>query len=68
MSAGARKLSASRQVMIALLVLAVPLTLPLWVSAYVLGVLTIAYYFGVFACPGIFCSASPTRLILVPPF
>jgi len=49
MSAGARKLSASRQVMIALLVLAVPLTLPLWVSAYVLGVLTIAYYFGVFA-------------------
>jgi branched-chain amino acid transport system permease protein len=25
------------------------LTLPLWVSAYILGVLTIAYYFGVFA-------------------
>ena len=29
--------------------LAVLLTLPLWVSAYILGVLTIAYYFGVFA-------------------
>jgi branched-chain amino acid transport system permease protein len=35
--------------MIALLALAVLLTLPLWVSAYILGVLTIAYYFGVFA-------------------
>ncbi|MGO9931172.1 MAG: branched-chain amino acid ABC transporter permease [Steroidobacteraceae bacterium] len=40
---------ASRQLRIAALVLAVLLTLPLWVSAYILGVLTIAYYFGVFA-------------------
>jgi branched-chain amino acid transport system permease protein len=40
---------ASRQLWIAFFALAVLLTLPLWVSAYVLGVLTIAYYFGVFA-------------------
>jgi branched-chain amino acid transport system permease protein len=40
---------ASRQLWIAFFGLAVLLTLPLWVSAYVLGVLTIAYYFGVFA-------------------
>jgi branched-chain amino acid transport system permease protein len=33
----------------ALIVLAVLLTLPLWASAYILGVLTIACYFGVFA-------------------
>jgi branched-chain amino acid transport system permease protein len=33
----------------ALVVLAVLLTLPLWASAYILGVLTIACYFGVFA-------------------
>jgi len=32
-----------------LVVLAVLLTLPLWASAYILGVLTIACYFGVFA-------------------
>jgi branched-chain amino acid transport system permease protein len=44
-----RRLLISRQLWIALLVLAVLLTLPLWVSAYILGVLTIAYYFGVFA-------------------
>lgn len=49
MNGGMRKLLDSRQLMIALLVLAVLLTLPLWASAYVLGVLTIAYYFGVFA-------------------
>ena len=49
MSAGIRKMLASRQLMFALLAIAVLLTLPLWVSAYVLGVLTIAYYFGVFA-------------------
>jgi len=48
-SAGIRKMLASRQLMFALLAIAVLLTLPLWVSAYVLGVLTIAYYFGVFA-------------------
>ncbi len=34
---------------VALAVLALLLTLPLWASAYVLGVLTIACYFGVFA-------------------
>jgi branched-chain amino acid transport system permease protein len=34
---------------IALAVLAALLTLPLWASAYVLGVLTVACYFGVFA-------------------
>jgi branched-chain amino acid transport system permease protein len=44
-----RRLLTSRQLWIALLVLTVLLTLPLWVSAYILGVLTIAYYFGVFA-------------------
>jgi branched-chain amino acid transport system permease protein len=44
-----RELFASRLLVIAIFVLAVLLTLPLWVSAYILGVLTIAYYFGVFA-------------------
>ena len=44
-----RGLLKSRQAWIALGVLAVLLTLPLWVSAYILGVLTVAYYFGVFA-------------------
>jgi branched-chain amino acid transport system permease protein len=48
MSGRFRDLFASRLV-IAILVLAGLLTLPLWVSAYILGVLTIAYYFGVFA-------------------
>ncbi len=49
MTARFRELLASRQLLIALLALTVLLTLPLWVSAYILGVLTIAYYFGVFA-------------------
>lgn len=49
MTASFRDRLASRQLLIALLALAVLLTLPLWVSAYILGVLTIAYYFGVFA-------------------
>jgi branched-chain amino acid transport system permease protein len=49
MTDGIRGLLRSRQVWIGLLVLAALLTLPLWVSAYILGVLTIAYYFGVFA-------------------
>ncbi|MGO9945909.1 MAG: branched-chain amino acid ABC transporter permease [Steroidobacteraceae bacterium] len=44
-----RELFASRPLVIAIFVLAGLLTLPLWVSAYILGVLTIAYYFGVFA-------------------
>src|SRR5579875_3174559 len=32
-----------------LLVMAALCTLPSWASAYILGVLTVAYYFGVFA-------------------
>ncbi len=44
-----RALLSSRPVWMALVVLAVLLTLPLWASAYILGVLTIACYFGVFA-------------------
>ncbi len=39
----------SRLLWIALLVVAVAALLPLWLSAYILGVLTAAYYFGVFA-------------------
>jgi branched-chain amino acid transport system permease protein len=39
----------SRQVWIALTLAAVLVTLPWVVSAYILGILTIAYYFGVFA-------------------
>lgn len=39
----------SRLFWIALVVIAVASTLPLYVSGYVLGVLTVAYYFGVFA-------------------
>ncbi len=38
-----------RTIAISLLVVAAAATLPLWVSAYVLGLLTTAYYFGVFA-------------------
>ena len=34
---------------IALVVIVAASTLPLYVSGYVLGVLTVAYYFGVFA-------------------
>jgi branched-chain amino acid transport system permease protein len=44
-----RRLLASRLVWLALVVLAVLAVLPWMVSAYILGVLTIAYYFGVFA-------------------
>ncbi|MGO9991194.1 MAG: branched-chain amino acid ABC transporter permease [Steroidobacteraceae bacterium] len=44
-----RALLTSRSVWIALVVLIVLSTLPWVVSAYILGVLTIAYYFGVFA-------------------
>ena len=39
----------SRTVWICLLVLAVASTLPLYVSGYILGLLTIAYYYGVFS-------------------
>jgi branched-chain amino acid transport system permease protein len=44
-----RALLGSRQVWIALTLAAVLVTLPWVVSAYILGILTIAYYFGVFA-------------------
>jgi branched-chain amino acid transport system permease protein len=39
----------SRLFLISLLVVAIAATLPLYVSGYVLGLLTVAYYFGVFA-------------------
>jgi branched-chain amino acid transport system permease protein len=42
-------LFASRQAWLALAVLAILVALPWTVSAYILGVLTVAYYFGVFA-------------------
>lgn len=44
-----RNLLRSRLLWTALLVAAVAAVLPLWLSAYVLGILTAAYYFGVFA-------------------
>ena len=44
-----RGLLGSRQAWIALTLAAVLVTLPWVVSAYILGILTIAYYFGVFA-------------------
>lgn len=39
----------SRLFVISILVVAIAATLPLYVSGYVLGLLTVAYYFGVFA-------------------
>jgi branched-chain amino acid transport system permease protein len=44
-----RTLFASRLLWVSLVVLLVLAVLPLGVSAYILGVLTVAYYFGVFA-------------------
>src|SRR5271154_1784150 len=44
-----RRLLGSRQGWLALVVLLILVALPWAVSAYILGVLTIAYYFGVFA-------------------
>lgn len=43
------RLLRSRLLWISLLVVVVAALLPLWLSAYVLGILTAAYYFGVFA-------------------
>jgi branched-chain amino acid transport system permease protein len=43
------RLLRSRLLWIAIVVVAAAALLPLWLSAYVLGVLTAAYYFGVFA-------------------
>lgn len=43
------RLLRSRLVWIAALVVLIAAVLPLWLSAYVLGVLTVAYYFGVFS-------------------
>jgi branched-chain amino acid transport system permease protein len=39
----------SRLFWVVLLLIIIGATAPLWVSAYILGVLTVAYYFGVFA-------------------
>src|SRR5271170_8482551 len=44
-----RAFSTTRILLIALGVVAVASFLPLWVTGYILGLLTIAYYFGVFA-------------------
>src|SRR6202167_6566862 len=44
-----RALSTARVLLIALGVIAIAAFLPLWVTGYILGLLTIAYYFGVFA-------------------
>ncbi|HEY1608648.1 MAG TPA: branched-chain amino acid ABC transporter permease [Paraburkholderia sp.] len=44
-----KNLFRSRMLWIALAVAAVAATLPWWLSAYVLGILTLAYYFGVFS-------------------
>jgi branched-chain amino acid transport system permease protein len=44
-----RRLFSSRLTWIALAVLVVGATLPLYVTGYILGILTLAYYFGVFA-------------------
>ena len=44
-----KNLFRSRMLWVALAVAAVAATLPWWLSAYVLGILTLAYYFGVFS-------------------
>jgi branched-chain amino acid transport system permease protein len=44
-----RRALVSPPVLISLIVLLLAATLPLYVSGYVLGLLTIAYYFGVFS-------------------
>jgi branched-chain amino acid transport system permease protein len=44
-----RGIFSSRLVWVSLLIVAIAATLPLYVSAYILGLLTLAYYFGVFA-------------------
>src|SRR6266702_2109570 len=44
-----RRLFSSRLTWIALAVLVVGATLPLYVTGYILGILTLAYYFGGFA-------------------
>src|SRR5208282_834111 len=44
-----RSISTARVLLIALGMIAVASFLPLWVTGYILGLLTIAYYFGVFA-------------------
>src|ERR1700761_5244497 len=43
------RLFSSRLTWIALVVLVVGATLPLYVTGYILGILTLAYYFGVFS-------------------
>lgn len=46
---------------ISLILVIIAATLPWYVSGYILGLLTVAYYFGVFAMSWICCSASPAR-------
>jgi branched-chain amino acid transport system permease protein len=48
-SALAARILSSRTLWISLIVVALASTLPLYVSGYILGLLTIAYYFGVFS-------------------
>jgi branched-chain amino acid transport system permease protein len=45
----AARIALSRTVWISVVVLALAATLPLYVSGYILGLLTVAYYFGVFS-------------------
>src|SRR5260370_17450309 len=47
--AAMRGIFSSRLAWASLLIVAIAATLPLYVSAYILGLLTLAYYFGVFA-------------------
>src|SRR5215475_8632456 len=44
-----QSLSTARVLLVGLAVVAIAAFLPLWVTGYVLGLLTIAYYFGVFS-------------------
>ncbi len=46
---GVARLLRARLLWAALVIVAVAAVLPIWISAYVMGVLTAAYYFGVFA-------------------
>lgn len=57
----------SRLFWIALVVIAVASTLPLYVSGYVLGVLTVATTSACSRWPGTCCSASPARSISAQP-
>ena len=49
------RLVASRLLWITLAAFVAALILPLWVSGYILGLLTVAYYFGVFSMAAMAC-------------